>query len=431
MAYNYQVSHHTFNLLSNLPKAELNFHIVLSILSMALIFLVIVKLKKSSQPLERLTRILNFFAICLVGIIILPIIFYMLTATRVQIIDQAVAGEKNIATKEGITKRDIYYIILDGYARSDMYKKYYNYDNSHFLDKLRGLDFYIADKGRCNYTWTFLSLPSSLNFTYLNDLANQVDINSADLRIPYQMIKKNKITAYLKKHGYKYIHFCSTWGATLRNRYADIEVRNSSGIFRDEFLRILADTTVLKIFNSFIVSDLAEAYRFALIKLAEISQNKAATFTFAHILLPHYPYIFDAQGKVLEKVNRLNQFASSQWHKKEEYVGQSIFIGNEIALVVEKIIKQSKIEPIIVIQSDHGPTLPTKDRTIVRDIRTANLNAFFLPAFDQTNLYPSITPVNTFRIILNHYFKEKLPLLRDATYISPFNKPYQLYKYKN
>ena len=41
MAYNYQVSHHTFNLLSNLPKAELNFHIVLSIISMALIFLVI------------------------------------------------------------------------------------------------------------------------------------------------------------------------------------------------------------------------------------------------------------------------------------------------------------------------------------------------------------------------------------------------------
>ena len=96
---------------------------------------------------------------------------------------------------------------------------------------------------------------------------------------------------------------------------------------------ILSDTTVLKIFNSFIVTDLAETYRFELKELSKIPQIKQPTFTFAHILLPHYPYIFDAQGNILRKVNPLNQFAYSHWQEKEKYVGHSAFIGRKVVRI--------------------------------------------------------------------------------------------------
>ena len=36
-----------------------------------------------------------------------------------------------------------------------------------------------------------------------------------------------------------------------------------------------------------------------------------------------------------------------------------------------------------------------------------------------TLLYPSISPVNTFRVVLNSYFGENLPLLEDKSYYAP------------
>ena len=47
---------------------------------------------------------------------------------------------------------DIYYIILDGYARSDILQEIYNYDNSDFIDALKSRGFYVAEDSRSNYT---------------------------------------------------------------------------------------------------------------------------------------------------------------------------------------------------------------------------------------------------------------------------------------
>jgi hypothetical protein len=39
-------------------------------------------------------------------------------------------------------------------------------------------------------------------------------------------------------------------------------------------------------------------------------------------------------------------------------------------------------------------------------------------------LYPGISPVNTFRVILNTYFSAALPLLDDRSYFSRMTRPY-------
>jgi hypothetical protein len=65
---------------------------------------------------------------------------------------------------------DIYYIILDGMGREDVLITYYQLDLTDFLSNLEQHGFYIADKSFSNYAWTELSLPSSLNFIYLEDL---------------------------------------------------------------------------------------------------------------------------------------------------------------------------------------------------------------------------------------------------------------------
>ena len=53
------------------------------------------------------------------------------------------------------------------------------------------------------------------------------------------------------------------------------------------------------------------------------------------------------------------------------------------------------------------------------------LNAYYLPGQKTEALYPSISPVNSFRVVLNEYFDQDLPLLPDRQYFALWETPYQ------
>jgi hypothetical protein len=63
---------------------------------------------------------------------------------------------------------DVYFLVVDGYARQDTLSKVYGLDNSPFLGFLRDHGFYVADAARSNYAQTGLSFSSSLNMNYLD-----------------------------------------------------------------------------------------------------------------------------------------------------------------------------------------------------------------------------------------------------------------------
>jgi hypothetical protein len=54
---------------------------------------------------------------------------------------------------------DIYYIIVDGYARADVLREYYEFDNSEFLNGLEKRGFTVNDSSRANYYWTSCRWP--------------------------------------------------------------------------------------------------------------------------------------------------------------------------------------------------------------------------------------------------------------------------------
>lgn len=45
------------------------------------------------------------------------------------------------------------------------------------------------------------------------------------------------------------------------------------------------------------------------------------------------------------------------------------------------------------------------------------LNAYYLPNVEKSLLYPSITPVNTFRLVFNLYFNTNFELLPDKSFV--------------
>ena len=122
--------------------------------------------------------------------------------------------------------------------------------------------------------------------------------------------------------------------------------------------------------------------------------------------------------------------SGSQWTHKDKYIDQMIFVNEQMVNIVDSIISQSEKEPLIIIQADHGTSTvlgwednPDEERL---NERSNIFNAYYLPNSSKNIIYDTITPVNSFRVILNEYFNQSLDILEDKTYFSNYGStPYK------
>ncbi|GAH04134.1 unnamed protein product, partial [marine sediment metagenome] len=252
------------------------------------------------------------------------------------------------------TLRDIYYIILDQYASTSTLKEIYSFDNSEFINYLSNRGFYVASQSRSNYQTTSHSLASSLNMEYINYLSDKVGKESSDRAAVYAMLQDYKVWRFLRSKGYKFIHLGSLWHPTSRNKYADMNINLAYSL---EFLQLLSSTTMFHPIDSGLgITGFADfrlmqrkrvLYKFE--KLAEIPDLKEPTFVFAHMVIPHGPYVFDRNGN----------FVTEEEEKKRteivNYVDQLIFVNKRIEMLIDRLLSNSQVPPIIILQADEGP----------------------------------------------------------------------------
>ena len=326
---------------------------------------------------------------------------------------------------------DIYYIILDRYGRADSLADFYDYDNSYFVDYLTDKGFYVASESTANYVRTLLSLTSSLNMDYLRDM----DPESGDLYPLNLRLQDNTVQSSLQQAGYQYIHVGSWWEQTRQSELADVNINYGAKI--DEFSELILATTMPYsvcaemgiIEDNYMRQWKRTLYEFE--QLAEIPQNDNPTFVFAHLLVTHPPYVFEADGSFMPSEE------SHQRTERDNYVNQMTAANSMLEKLVEQILSKSEVDPIIILQAEEGPYPPRlldENRAFNWDTATGAelrhkmgiLNAYYLPGVDSSALYPSITPVNSFRLLFNLYFGTSLNLLPDVSYAyEDFDHPYQ------
>lgn len=379
-------------------------------------------IKKQHKSLCNFTKILNVIAFTLVLISLFNIGIYKFNLiTNGQYKNIYIENrDNNIVSLENKTPlRDIYYIILDGLASSRTLMEVYNYDDSKFRDYLTKEGFYIANKSQSNYHGTYFSLASSLNMEYVNNISSMIGGKVKEKTILFQMIQNSKVMRFLKSKGYKFILFSSGSGPTDYNKLADLNIRGSYKL--NEFFTLLIKTTVLEPITRYISGGIIrDRILGTFSKLGELDQIREPKFVLSHIVCPHPPYVFKANGDPVEVKLLTYAKGLTQSEKKDLYLNQLIFIDEKIKVLVKEILLKSKIAPIIILQGDHGPAFyydwrryPTEG--IFKE-RMNIFNAYYLPAGGNKLLYNSITPVNTFRLIFNFYFNMNYKLLKDRSY---------------
>ncbi len=187
---------------------------------------------------------------------------------------------------------DIYYIVLDGYGRADVLEELYGHDNRPFLNGLRDRGFYVADEAYSNYAVTPLSLAATLNMRYVEDIAERLKRN--DDEAVFAAIHGAKVIRELRGQGYHYVHFDTIWYATASAPLADVRFSNDG---LDEFGLALFNTTLVGRFVP--PPTWHEVHLNTLDNLAGVAAIPESTFTFAHLMIPHPPYVFDREGNVI------------------------------------------------------------------------------------------------------------------------------------
>jgi hypothetical protein len=328
---------------------------------------------------------------------------------------------------------DIYYIISDAYARDDALREFYGYDNAEFIAWLESRGFYVARESWANYPATYQSLASSLSMRLLDDAADAPaggagasgELDRAPL---YRLIQRPAVAERLQARGYRYAQVLTHWGGTDRSAAADLRYKFAP-FLGGEFSGTLASMTLLRAF----LPTVDRLHHFVADSAVDIATVPGPTFAFVHLLLPHNPYVFDREGRVIAPypLTLSLDLQDRAWRLRGPYIEQLQYTNTLLKRMIEGILARSSTPPVIILQGDHGSSWSgsaAERRGPGPDPRErlAILNALRVPEATRARLYPGLTPANTFRLLLSTHFGEDLPPVPDASYFAPPGKPYEL-----
>lgn len=363
------------------------------------------------------------------------------------------------------SKPNIYYLVFDRYASADTLQREYKYDNSKALDYLAGKGFVTREAPYANYPFTMMSISSTLRMGYHADLGAEFGKSSQNFQaaFPYRQFLSNPpVARELQKNGYSYNVVSSWWDFTRNSTLADTEPVDS---FRFQIFGRSYWLTDLQrsIFGSSILKPLLQkgitvghttlfkydkdrwpAQNFtdelsALKTIAAASATqKQPQFTFGHILSPHDPYIFNADGSYTTYDTNRTDNGADEYVK---YTNQLTYANTQLMATVG-YIREHDPTAVIIIQSDEGPypkqfqggqspiDLHDPLKLPLTNLRQKYgiLASYYLPGVDETTVRHNMdSSVNAFRFILSHYLGYDLPNLPDCQFsVSP---KYNLFDY--
>lgn len=315
-------------------------------------------------------------------------------------------------------KPDIYYIVFDAYSSAQLLQSLYGYSNLHLENALKDKGFIIIPGSRSNYNYTAFSVGSTLSLNYIE----KVDTINRTLDRTYlqalKLVYNNRLVPFLRDNGYMIFNHSlfniksypttlkdfDPWG--IRETFDQYNLlfkitQDIGHLFPGRLKSILGK-------NPYYVNSPENRNRLDstvyqnLLQSAKLKTNDPK-FIYAHFLNPHPPFFYDSLGKIL----------TPDAYGKEGYIHQVAIVNRIIEKITDSILNNSQRPLVIILQADHGYSYipaPKKPEMF------SNLNAIYFSNKNYRQFSDSITNVNTFRVVLNTYFKTRYEMLPDKFY---------------
>lgn len=328
---------------------------------------------------------------------------------------------------------DIYYLILDSYARQDVLRERFGYDNEPFLRELEARGFQILRDSRSNYSHTSLSLASSLNMEYMRDIGVRPGLRYTGSQLKI-FLAKNRVARFLKGLGYRFVTYET--GAEATDLRDSDEYRRLTLPLNEFELGLLSRSPLLaldhfcglRFFNSFALHQRRVLALFR--SLDDSVKEPGPRFVFVHLISPHPPFVFDREGKFqehnpgifMESGNDLIKpgFMDAEEHRAR-YIEQLLYVNRRLLETLDRILAPGVPPALVILQSDHGSdSRMDHDHPWKTDCweRFGILMAVRWPDPPGLPLPGDLTPVNLFRAVFSRLYGSDLPLYPNEFYLS-------------
>ncbi len=323
----------------------------------------------------------------------------------------------------------IYYLLLDCYPSPGYQQEMLNMEDNHYLDSvLASKGFYTIKGSTSNYSNTAFSMAASFGLNYLTNTDTVYRMAAHHYNRAMSIVKYSPFFKILQEQGYQ-LHNYSIFDigrhkALKKDVFISATTNQMlfyntiwSSLTRDMIWQLMGSK---KQFKAERIKELKKAFEpqktYNLRLLDSLTQFQPSSsvntplFLYAHLEMPHFPYFFDEAGKPYTDEELYTDSLISDRKKFARYIR---YTNNRITSILDHIMTVSGGQSVIIIQSDHA--IADMDWSRKQDA-FRNYSAFYFPDKDYSALYPGMSNVNTFRVILNKYFGQRLPLLTDKSF---------------
>jgi len=256
-------------------------------------------------------------------------------------------SDRSIAVEPG---PNVYLILLDGYPRQDSLMEYFDFDNRPFLSALEDRGFDIAEHSESLYPSTIQTVTTMMHARPLEDLLGEEwDGSHEQHRRLWHLLNGAPVPAAYEAAGYTtYSIVPPAPGHDWRT--ADV-VRVSPWL--TDFEAHLLSDGILRLFLP--GPSMQRATILDALTYLEESAGTSPRFVFAHIMSPHSPYVFAADGSPADPCGAdcFNHVGPPNAELADRLIGQIRFLNDRVLIALDRI---TEVDPagIIVLFSDHG-----------------------------------------------------------------------------
>ena len=262
-------------------------------------------------------------------------------------------------------------------------------------------------------------------------MAQDLPPHANDPTLVNELLAHTRVARYLKERGYRYVLFPSGWWSSTRTSpIADSVVHVWRGfhlnheLSRTEFRRVIMRATLLNFFMSENPFD-GDFIRSSLDGIARLPSAEGPVFAFAHVLSPHWPFVFDRNCRRPPVNLGLRD-------RRRAYVGQVECLNRLVLATVTHLVRDSKVPPVILLQGDHGSQIVFNNA--LKDVKRVGppgawerfgaFGAYYLPDGGAAAMGDTVTVVNVLGDVLRRYFGAELPREPDEHWLSIEHSPF-------
>jgi hypothetical protein len=323
---------------------------------------------------------------------------------------------------------DIYFILLDGYARADTLAGM-GFDNTPFVSALESRGFDVSDASHSNYTKTWVTLSTMFDLRHITDEERLAGASMATGRQERELARNVRQSAglhILRGAGYE----ISSTASSFSELTLPADELLAPGHVSSFELALLSRTLLARIpaLGEWAMDEHVSRVQDEASSLAEqAGPRERPRFVWAHLMSPHPPLVLGDVAPICWPgcsfyAPNPRKIGITAEEFEASYSSQTAVLNGLVLDAIDGILEKYDRPPVIVVFSDHGSRYLESDEAE----HFANFFAALTPGHD--HLFPDDQAASaTLAMLLNAYLDAGVDVPDpDQMWWSPTDAPFPM-----